>query len=218
MEALVPGPQNRPGAHRNGNCRIDAVAFKSDAFAITPGIFVHGRGAHRGVVAHPIPDINIARRLSNEPICTVASRSVVQFAWRVVRLITPPAPPRPKIIAFGPLSASTRSTHCTDRESTARHRGYRPRRSRQWSWCHGTRRRRGCPRPAPCRTPGTYRITSARFCIDWSAIITHVTTVMAWGTFLSGVYVLVPVSVLVTSWAATASTWIPSLSMRTSSA
>ena len=28
----------------------------------------------------------------------------------VTRLTTPPAPPRPKIIAFGPFSTSTRST------------------------------------------------------------------------------------------------------------
>ena len=66
--------------------------------------------AHEKIVGKRQEYETFLRGLVDEPPCSVTSLSGFQSAWRVTRLRTPPTPPRPKTIAFGPLSASTRST------------------------------------------------------------------------------------------------------------
>jgi hypothetical protein len=55
------------------------------------------------------PTSAVARRLAHEPTLAVTSRTGVQPGSLLTRLMTPPEPPRPKIIAFGPFNASTLS-------------------------------------------------------------------------------------------------------------
>src|SRR3982751_6551850 len=56
------------------------------------------------------PTSSVARRLSYDPPWSVSSPSGLQPASFTTRLITPPPPPRPKIMALEPFRASTRST------------------------------------------------------------------------------------------------------------
>ena len=58
----------------------------------------------------PWPRSSAVRLWSNEPPSTVSARTGAHCASLFTRLSTPPPPPRPKTIAFAPLSASTRST------------------------------------------------------------------------------------------------------------
>ena len=104
------------------------------------------------------------RRVPYAPASRLTSRAVAQSAWRETRLMTPPTPPRPKIMAFGPFRASTRSTLYRSRKYCVSSRTP----STKKSDVDELPRKIGVSRlPSPCAipTPGTYRTRSAMPCI-----------------------------------------------------
>jgi len=84
------------------SCGRHTITLQIDVLPEAAGVFVHTVQAKGQRVAKRLIEVGSdAAYGPNEPPCTVSSRNGEKPASLVTRLITPPAPPRPKIMAIG---------------------------------------------------------------------------------------------------------------------